>query len=257
MKSENFCHKCKKTVTLKEVRVLTLTGEGIKEFRCPECNELFYREKFGKEIPGLPRRIPKFLKGLYIAFEGIDGSGKTYHSQQVVEKLKKLGFNVIYVKEPHIGAVKKFIHRSAKEIDSDAEAYIFAADRIILQKTVILPALENGEIIISDRSVYASLAYQVARRLNEHFILSINRSIKFPDKVILLDITPKEALKRIQESGRKFTRFEEEEFARKVRKRYLELAKQKRGKFIVIDSDREKDLVENEIWKNIKTLLKL
>jgi dTMP kinase len=233
---------------------MTFVGEEIREHYCPYCNTLLSSTKIPKKE--LPQRLQEKIRGFYIAIEGVDGSGKTYHSQKVFEKLKQEGYDVILVKEPYINAVKDFIHRSQEEIDADAEAYIFAADRIILQKNVILPALERNAIVISDRSVYSSLAFQVARGLPELFIISLNRSIKFPDKVILLDLPPEVALSRIKAASRKLTRFEKIDFMEKVRKRYLELAKKEKEKFIIVDTSKNKESNEEEIWKIIKNLLR-
>ena len=251
---DQVCPRCAKLVRAREVIVMTLFGEKIKEYYCPYCNTLISSERISDA--GLPKRLPEKMGGSYIAFEGIDGCGKTYHSQRVFEKLKQEGYDVVLVKEPYIDAVKDFIHRSQEEIDADAEAYIFAADRIILQKSVILPALERNAIVISDRSVYSSLAFQVARGLPELFIVSLNRSIKFPDKVILLDLPPEVALCRIKTAGRKFTRFETKEFLDKVRKRYLEMAEKEGEKFVIVDARKSKEAVEEEIWKMIKNLSK-
>lgn len=247
------CPTCAKIVIPREIVSITLFGERIKEYRCPYCNALIEIEKLLEKE--LPQRYPEKAKGLYIAFEGIDGSGKTYYSQRIYERLKQEGYNVILVKEPYIEAVKEFIHRSQEEIDSDAEAYIFAADRIILQKNVVLPALRRGWIVISDRSIYSSLAFQVVRGLPELFILSLNRSIRFPDKVILLDLPVDTAISRIKATGRTLTRFEEREFLDNVRKRYLEMAKKESDKFIIIDASESKEIVEEKIWRIIKSFL--
>ncbi len=166
--------------------------------------------------------------------------------------MREEGYDVVLVKEPYLNAVKEFIY---EEIDADAEAYIFAADRIILQKSVILPVLRRGGIVVSDRSVYSSLAYQVVRGLPELFVLSVNRSIKFPDKVILLDVPPETALSRIRATGREFTRFEKEEFLKKIRERFLELAEKEKERFIIIDAEKDKEICEKEIWKIVKCLL--
>ncbi|MEM1558024.1 MAG: hypothetical protein QXG12_05480 [Thermoproteota archaeon] len=157
MEKNQICPKCAKLVVPREVIATTLFGEKVKEYRCPYCNTFIYSEKLSEMR--LPQRVPEKAKGFYIAFEGIDGCGKTYHSQKVFEKLKQEGYDVILVKEPYIDAVKDFIHRSQEEIDADAEAYIFAADRIILQKNIVLPVLQRGGLVVKTLNFILLLSF--------------------------------------------------------------------------------------------------
>ncbi len=241
-----FCPKCRKEIKPIVRLYPTLLGEVKADFLCPIHNIVLLTETIRKMM--LPERRPQLVReGVYIAFEGIDGSGKTFFAKWLVEELKKKGYDVIYVIEPHIKAIKDFLYKY--DIDADAEAYIFAADRIILQKTTILPALREGKIVISDRSIYASIAYQTVRGLDEEFIWGINREIKIPELVIVLDVPASVALERIKNAGRSLTRFEEKEFLEKVRRKYKEIIKRytKLSQFILIDADRKVEDVKQDI----------
>ncbi|AKG39366.1 hypothetical protein MA03_04610 [Infirmifilum uzonense] len=191
--------------------------------------------------------------GVYIVFEGIDGSGKTTQAVMLYEYLSNRNFEVVLVREPWVKAIKDFLYKH--DLDPDAEAYLFAADRIILQKEVVLPALESGKIVVSDRSVFASLAYQVVRGLPADFIMAINRSIRLPDIVVLLDLPLELAVKRLEARG-ETTRFEDPSFMQKVRERYLELAREYNSLFIVIDASRTIHEVHQEILTKLAEKLK-
>jgi len=191
-------------------------------------------------------------KGLYIAIEGISGAGKTRQSHKLERGLIKEGFGVLRVKEPHIETIRAFLYHPRGEVEPDIEALVFAVDRLIQQRTLIVPALDRmKKIVVSDRSVYTSLAYQVARGLPETYIRYINRPVRFPDKVILLDISPQDGLKRIKLIGRTLSRFEKPEFMARVRERFIDLARKERRKFVVIDASRDEGAVFEEIWKII------
>ncbi len=177
----------------------------------------------------------------YIAFEGIDGAGKTLMTRMLSEELRRRGVGFVAVKEPWGRENTRFLYESGPS--PLAEAIIFAADRLVLQFTVVRPALEKGLVVVSDRSVYSSLAYQYARGLSEEKILELNSEALYPGTVFLLDITVDEAMRRLNE--RRLTRFERRDFLEKVRRRYLELAE--RYGFHVIDASKTPREVLEEV----------
>lgn len=192
------------------------------------------------------------MKGLYIAFEGIDGSGKTYHSERIANKLKELGYDIVYVREPWNDNLKNFLY--SYNLEPDVETYVFAVDRIMLHKEIVTKALSEGKIVISDRSVYASMAYQSAKGVPLEFILLVNRVIKLPDVVFLLDLPVEVALERIK--NRQRTRFEEKEYLKRVREIYLKLPTIfKNTTFIIIDASKSIAEVEKEIQKYLVSIL--
>lgn len=246
-KKEVFCPQCRGFIKPKIVKIPTFTGELIIEYHCPK-HGLLETEKRRMRLPS--RRIPE--AGVYIAIEGIDGSGKTTQAILLHSHFEKNGYDAVLVKEPWIKAIKEFLYKY--DVDPDAEAYIFAADRIILQKEVVIPALEEKKIVVSDRSIYASLAYQGARGLDQEFILAINRHIRHPDVVVLLDLPVEEALDRIV-SRKVKTRFEDPEFLEKVRQIYLGLAERYREKFVVVDASRSVRETFSEILEKLRERL--
>jgi len=238
-----LCTRCREVVVPKVVRTLTFDGRVLKEYRCPRCGSVLLIQE---ERISLPKRGVEKAVGLYIALEGIGGAGKTYFAKRLVALLEERGYSAVYVKEPWIPAIKEFIHKH--DLDPDAEAYIFAADRIILQKEVVIPALSENKIVVSDRSVYASIAYQCARGLNEEFLWAINRSIRIPDVVFLLDIPVSEAIRRLKAEGRRLTRYENEEYLRRVRGHYLSLSRRARSsRFYLINAMKSKEEIEKEL----------
>ncbi len=172
-------------------------------------------------------------KGFFITFEGPEGCGKTTHSKRLYEFLKKKGFEVFYTREPGGTEIGEEIRRilldpknRTLDIVSEMLLYMAARSRIVEQK--ILPALKEGKIVICDRFLDSSFAYQgygggldmgLIKRLGE----LVTRGLR-PDLTILLDIDVKEGLKR---SGRFKDRIEKRprEYHKKVRKGYLVLAK--------------------------------
>ena len=134
-----FCPRIRE-VEARKVVTPAFDGTAIIEYYCPLCGSLLEMKREKLVLP--ERKIP-VKKGAYIAFEGIDGSGKSYYLRSVSEDLRREGFEVIVVKKPWLKAVKDFLYKH--EIDPYAEVYVFAADRIILQKEVVLPALERGK----------------------------------------------------------------------------------------------------------------
>ncbi|MEZ0345823.1 MAG: dTMP kinase [Infirmifilum sp.] len=247
LKKKIFCPQCQDYVKPRVVRSFTLSGEVIIEYYCPKHGFITSERK---TLPLPQRNITP--GGLYIVFEGIDGSGKTTQAVMLYEYLSRKNYEVVLVREPWVKAIKDFLYKH--DLDPDAEAYLFAADRIILQKEVVLPALEAGKIVISDRSVFASLAYQAARGLPEEFIMAINRSIRLPDIVILLDLNPDEAVKRLKNRG-ETTRFEDPEFMVKVRDKYLSLAQNYNSLFVVVDASKPIREVHRDIIAKLKERL--
>lgn len=131
-------------------------------------------------------------RGFFVCVEGLDKSGKTSQSILLVNALSKKGFDAVYTTEPSGGEIGKFIRRyvlSRKErVPAVVEALLFAADRVDHVETRIKPMLKEGKIVISDRYVYSSLAYQGAAGLDIEWIREINKSALKPDLAMYLDV---------------------------------------------------------------------
>ena len=193
-------------------------------------------------------------KGVFIVFEGIDGSGKSTHIKALAEELRSQGYGVLQTSEPSRDRIGNFIRRYAERNDSrltpETEALLFAADRFEHVKTVIEPALRRGRIVISDRYLYSSLAYQGAGGLEVDWIREMNRFAPKPDLGILLDILPEYSLQRVK---RRKTVFEDSDYLRKVRNIYLQLVEE--GELVRIDADKPRKAVQAEIFSLIQELL--
>ena len=193
-------------------------------------------------------------RGVFIVFEGIDGSGKSTHIKALAEELRSQGYSVLQTSEPSKDRIGNFIRRYAERNDSrltpETEALLFAADRFEHVKTVIEPALRKGRIVISDRYLYSSLAYQGAGGLEVDWIREMNRFAPKPDLGILLDILPEFSLQRV---NRRKTVFEDSDYLRKVRNIYLKLVEE--GELVRIDADKPRKAVLMEVLSLVQELL--
>ena len=143
-------------------------------------------------------------KGCFIVFEGIDGSGKSVQFRNLTKKLEEEKYQLVSTREPTtITEIGKLIHRVLNEstkVSEETLAILFAADRVEHTKSKIIPALEKNSIVVSDRYVYSSMAYQtkgMAKELDLEWIKNINRYAIQPDMVIYLDINAETGQKRL------------------------------------------------------------
>lgn len=176
---------------------------------------------------------------MFIAFEGIDGSGKTTQAKRLKVHLKKLSYEVVLVEEPGgtpIGeAIRKILKDSGQQMAALTELLLYEASRSQLVRQIIKPALAKGVIVIADRYAMSSLAYQgYGRGLNLKLIEKLNEIATDglePDFIFLLDIPPREALKRKSLKDR----MEQEAlgFHERVRKGYLELQARTKKCFLI------------------------
>jgi dTMP kinase len=201
--------------------------------------------------------------GLLIAFEGGEGSGKTTQARLISIWLRELGYDVVTTHEP--GATKVGMRLRALLLDTahtgmspHAEALMYAADRAEHVASVIAPALDRGAIVITDRYVDSSLAYQGAGRdLPVQEIARFNwwaTGGRVPDLTILLDMDPMAGLQR---RARSADRLEAEpaEFHQRVRAGFLALARAEPSRYLVLDADRPAEEITREIQERIRGLL--
>jgi dTMP kinase len=185
-------------------------------------------------------------KGFFICIEGLDGSGKTTHTHRLVRNLQKRGFDSVYTTEPSEGEIGRFIRASVlqgrQRVPRVVEGVLFAADRVEHLEKDVKPALREGKIVVSDRCVYSSLAYQGAVGLNLEWIEEINRFALPPDLSLYIDVPPEVVVKRIR---RKKSVMERLETQRRVKQVYIKFVD--KGKLISIDGDRKKSEVEQNI----------
>ena len=206
---------------------------------------------------------PAVPPGLLIAFEGGEGSGKTTQARLVAIWLRELGYDVVTTHEP--GATKIGMRLRALLLDTahtgmspHAEALMYAADRAEHVASVIGPALARGTIVITDRYVDSSLAYQGAGRdLPVDEIARLNRWAtggRTPDLTILLDMDPMAGLSR---RARSADRLEAEpaDFHLRVRAGFQALARAEPARYLVLDADRPPGQITREIQERVRELL--
>ena len=203
-------------------------------------------------------------KPLFIAFEGIDGSGKSTQAKLLAENLQNAGHKVYTTSEPTdspIGTIIRNIFRHKMEADHRTIAALFAADRLhhLLNKTDgIIKKLEEGFTVITDRYYFSSYAYHGTHMSMDWVINanSLSADLLRPDINIYINISPEVSMERIS-SGRNSTElYETLENLRSVRDKYseaFELLKSKENIFIT-DGNRSPGLIAQDIWKKVSAL---
>lgn len=210
--------------------------------------------------------IKTMKKGLFITFEGPDGSGKTTVSTAVVERLQKEGYQVKYTREPGGSKIAEEIRSvildpKNTEMDARCEALLYAAARRQHLVEKVLPALEEGITVISDRFVDSSLAYQgYGRGIGMDEVYSINMFAiegRLPDKTIYLDIDAKTGLDRINANRTSLDRLdqESEDFHNLVHKGYEEVVHIYKDRMVIIDASKDVESVIEESYQVLKGLL--
>ena len=206
---------------------------------------------------------PPAPHGLFIAFEGGEGSGKTTQARLIAIWLREIGYDVVTTHEP--GATKVGMRLRALLLDTahtgmspHAEALMYAADRAEHVASVIQPALDRGAVVISDRYVDSSLAYQGnGRGLSGSDIAQLNSWAtggRMPDLTILLDMPPEAGLGRRTRSADRLEA-EPPEFHRRVRAGFLALARADPSRYLVLDATRSVAEVSSEIKDRIREIL--
>jgi dTMP kinase len=166
---------------------------------------------------------PAMKRGVLIVFDGIDGTGKTTQAKRLLETLKKNGFNAVYFREPSDSQWGREIKQKAAlagSLSAEEELELFQKDRKENVAKNLKPALEQNKIVVLDRYYYSTIAYQGARGIDPLMIRKMNEEFAVkPDLVFILDITPREGLRRIEKNRKeKDLLFEQEDYLEKVRK---------------------------------------
>jgi len=190
------------------------------------------------------------MNGLFITFEGPEGAGKTSQIRLLAEWLSQQGHNPLLTREPGngglIGSVIRQLVLHHHEMTPEAEYLLYSADRAEHVRKVILPALELDKIVLCDRHLDSSLAYQgYGRGLDLDWLKAVGQGATGglkPNKTFLLDLPPEVGLARFE--GRDRLEKEPLEFHRRVRAGYLELAKAEPERFIVVDATQSPEQVQ-------------
>jgi dTMP kinase len=231
-----------------------VTRRGLRRFRVNKPEPLGL-------VPKL-KRPP--TNGLFVAFEGVEGSGKGTQIRLAKEWLESQGIDVLVTREPGGTPVGEEVRRvlldhATGRIEPRTEALLFAASRAQHVASVIRPALAAGAVVICDRYIDSSLAYQGdARGLGEQDVLTLNvwaTQGLFPDLVLLLHIEPEAGLLRSLEEPDRIE-MEGEDFHAKVADAYLRIAEEHPERFVVVDADKTPEAVHVQVVEALGRVLK-
>lgn len=205
------------------------------------------------------------MTGLFITLEGGDGSGKSTQMGALTEWLQSRGRTVVQAREPggtDLGLeLREIILHRRGYMAPRAEALLYAADRAHHIATVVRPALERGDVVIQDRYLDSSVAYQGAGRVLDPVEVR-NLSLwategLLPHLTVLLDLDPAVGRERLDASRTRYDRLEAEEadFHERVRVAYLDLAAAEPERFLVLDATRPVDDLQASIRNRVSALL--
>lgn len=205
------------------------------------------------------------MKGLFITFEGGEGSGKSTQIAILKKRLESSGRQVLETREPGGTPLGESIRQllqhddAGKGMSPESELLLFAASRAQHVRELIVPALAAGKIVLCDRFLDSSAVYQgVARVLNAEEVEALNKFAvgpAIPDLTILIDLKPEEGLARVHTRSKgKFDRIEQEtaEFFQEVRRGYLDLAAAEPERFYVIDGSKSVEELSQIIAKIVE-----
>ncbi len=206
------------------------------------------------------------MSGIFITFEGGDGAGKTTQSELLASWLAARGLEVVRTREPGgtpLGVSVRELLLHGEHVDQRAEALLYAADRAQHIAEVVRPAIARGAVVVQDRYIDSSLAYQGAGRpLPPQEVRSLNEWATeglWPRLTVLLDVTPELAASRRRAAGQQADRLEREaeEFHARVRERFLDLAAAEPDRFLVLDASLPVEELHTAIVARVAPMLAL
>ena len=200
-------------------------------------------------------------KGILIAIEGTDGSGKSTQSDLLAEYLRGIGREVVHTREPTYGRIGKLLldYYIKDEDIPIIDALLFTADRAEHIEKVIKPALKEGKIVITDRYYYSTMAFQsTAGGLPLEWLIEMSKFFPKPDIAIFYDLRPEEAMKRIikREGDETEIKFEKHEMIIKIREGFMDLAK-RFDEMVIVDASGDIDSIHKETLETLKKRLGL
>lgn len=202
--------------------------------------------------------------GRFIAFEGIDGCGKSTAARTIAERIRASGRGCLITEEPTdrpVGRrIREMLSGKAPMVEPLALQRLFVEDRREHIERVILPALRAGTAVVTDRYWLSTVAYGMLDHPMERLIALheeiLGKNFLRPDRTFLLDLEPAVALDRMQRSRHAFTHFEQLEKLARIRTRYRALAAARIDRITIIDATRAPDTVAATIWEELSPLLR-
>ncbi|MDP5276925.1 dTMP kinase [Chengkuizengella axinellae] len=211
------------------------------------------------------------MNGLFITFEGPDGSGKTTQIQQLSKTLINQGYDVVTTREPGGTRISDLIRNillstEYQEMQDQTEVLLYAASRAQHVHEIIIPALKENKIVLCDRYIDASMAYQsVGLGINQKTIKDINHFASSglqPERTYMMDVSVKESQNRLLQRTSKqgeiiLDRIEQKahDYHKKVREGFLEIAKKNPQRVCLINANQPVDIISEEIVKDITSIL--
>ena len=195
--------------------------------------------------------------GLFIAFEGLDGSGSSTQVDLLTDRLKDIGLFVCATKEPTnnlIGGLIRAALTKSWKPSSECFQLLCTADRTHHLQREILPLLEKGSVVISDRYLFSTIAFG-SLDLDKNWLFDINKNFILPDATFFIRVLPKICIKRIAKDRDQLELFEEEQKLKKVLKTYDDLAKNDLG-IITINGERSIRQIEEEIFQFVSKIIR-
>jgi len=208
--------------------------------------------------------LDKSKYGRLITFEGIEGCGKSTLAKELYEYLKSKNYKVIFTREPGGGKlgekIREILLSNEFEIPDYSELFLFLASRYEHTKNVIIPRLKEGYIVISDRYMDSTIAYQgygrkidlkLLEKLNEIATLGIK-----PDLTFLIDLPEESSFNRLKDKILDRIESEEIEFYKRVRFGYVEIARNEPLRFIILDGTMELQTLKQKVFEITENLIR-
>ena len=202
------------------------------------------------------------MKAKFITLEGIEGSGKTSSLKSITDLLDKKNISYVVTREPGGSSIGKELRAilldPETEISPEVELMLMLSDRKDHVEKIILPNLEKGNWVVSDRFMDSSIAYQGGgRQLGKKLIISLSEYLNLPqpDLTLLFDLPVETSLSRVKARG-ELDRFEKEEleFHKRIRNTYLDLAKNNSNRIEIVDSSQNIESMLNNVKQAIEKL---
>lgn len=208
--------------------------------------------------------MDKSKYGRLITFEGIEGCGKSTLAKELYEYLKSKNYKVIFTREPGGGKlgekIREILLSNEFEIPDYSELFLFLASRYEHTKNVIIPKLKEGYIVISDRYMDSTIAYQgYGRKINLKLLEKLNEiatlGIK-PDLTFLIDLPEEISFNRLKDKILDRIESEEIEFYKRVRFGYIEIARNEPLRFIILDGTMELQTLKQKVFEITENLIR-